>query len=102
MGCGVCRLMIIVELICRERENINLHKISHRAHSVNYGEAIGEHCISEEALEYFRYKDDFITTDPEATHRRFEWLLYPPVDKFEVSINSPSLHPKKHVRHYGI
>jgi hypothetical protein len=76
------RLMDVVEFLSRERENQDLPRVFPRAYEKHCKDMRDVHHIQQQGREYLRYKDDFITTDPEATYHHFEWLLHSSAEGF--------------------
>ncbi|EMR63834.1 hypothetical protein UCREL1_9202 [Eutypa lata UCREL1] len=73
------------DFIIAEREIQLLPRVSIRAHEEHYRQVKDSGWLSEEQLEAFRYRDDFITIDPDTTYKKFEFLLFsrnPGVQRF--------------------
>ncbi|KAI1253984.1 hypothetical protein MGN70_004379 [Eutypa lata] len=64
------------DFIIAEREIQLLPRVSIRAHEEHYRQVKDSGWLSEEQLEAFRYRDDFITIDPDTTYKKFEFLLF--------------------------
>lgn len=63
----------LLHMLC---DNKKFTRVSHRAHERSFEYARHYQCLSNEALAFMRYIDDFVYADPDSVFRRFEYILH--------------------------